>query len=534
MDSSPRDLASEELRPRRYGVRAATHDYSGVVVLRDVSFELRRGEVHALLGENGSGKSTLIKIMTGALKPTSGELYFDDGVRHFSSPTRAQAAGVGVVHQNYNVFPDLMVEQNVFGMSSDVPRRRSWVLGAVDHKGTRRVVEQLFERLGIDVNPRALLRDLGPAERKFVEIARAMTLHPQFLILDEPTASLEPTAAKRVLRLLDTLRDEGVGLAFVSHRLDEVVHIADTYTVLRDGRTVASGANAGLDENAFARMMIGDRVGAAAPKNTPDMGEVGLRMTGLRTAADLQPFGLEVRKGEVLGTTGLVGSGAAEVVKMLGGVRPFAGHLEVDGQEARLRTPRDAQRLGIGYVPEDRKAAGLVMTHSVARNISLPSLQQVSRAGVMSFSRLARRAEYFRHNLDIRLRDIHAPVASLSGGNQQKVLIAKWLASGVNILAVEEPTQGVDIGGKAQIHELLRGFAAAGGMVVVSSTDVREVVAVADRVAIFRHGQLHEVLDIDQLDEAGITARGASDAEHYLANLVDLEEGDKVPIDRSA
>jgi ABC-type sugar transport system ATPase subunit len=508
---------------RSFGIRGAVHDYSGVVVLRGVDFEMRSGDVHALLGENGCGKSTLIKIMTGAVQPTSGALYFDDEPTGFSSPARAQASGIGVVHQNYNLFPDLSVEKNVIGTNSRVPRNR-WLLGSVDHRQMRQMVAGLFERLSIDINPAAMLRDLGPAERKFVEIARAMTLAPRFLILDEPTASLEPGSAKRVLNLLQTLRQQGVGLGFVSHRLDEVLAISDRYTVLRDGQRVAHGQNVDLDESSLAEMMIGKRARVSNRRSGASTGDVRLALREVRVLPSAAPLSLEVRRGEILGLTGLVGSGAAELVKMLGGAKPVRGGVEIDGRVVAIREPRDAQRLGIGYIPEDRKAVGLVLEQSVALNISLASLGQVSRRGVMSFRRVARRAEGFRQRLNIRVGSVHAPVSSLSGGNQQKVMIAKWLASGVQIIAVEEPTQGVDIGGKAQIHDLLRDFAAAGGTVVMASTDVREVAAISHRVGIFRHGSLQELLDADQLDEATITARGASDAEHYLAGLVDVEQ----------
>jgi ABC-type sugar transport system ATPase subunit len=507
----------------RFGVRGALHDYSGTVVLRGVDFEIRSGEVHALLGENGCGKSTLIRILTGALQPAAGELYVDDEHVAFSSPAKAQAAGIAVVHQNYNVFPDLSVEMNVIGTNADAARR-PWLLGSLDHKQMRGTVVRLFDRLRIDIDPRALMRSLGPAERKFVEIARAMTLSPRFLILDEPTASLEPTSARRVLDLLDTLRGEGVGLAFVSHRLDEVLEVSDRYTVLRDGRLVAQGANVDLDEAALAQMMIGRRTEVVARRPVTAGGAVRLSLRDVRVLPQVAPSSLDIRHGEILGVTGLVGSGAAELVKMIGGAQPLRGRLEIDGAPATIDTPRDAQRHGIGYIPEDRKAAGLCLQHTTALNISLASLDQVSRRGVMSFRRVAARAEGFRTRLDIRLASVHAPVSALSGGNQQKVMIAKWLASGVQIMAVEEPTQGVDIGGKAQIHQLLRDFAEAGGTVVLASTDVREVVAVSDRVAIFRHGVLQELLDVGQLDAAHITARGASDAEHYLSGLVDAEE----------
>lgn len=508
---------------RRFGIHGAFHDYSGVVVLRDVDFELASGQVHALLGENGCGKSTMIKILTGAVKPTGGQIYLDDEPVTFASPARAQAAGIGVVHQNYNVFPDLTVQENVIGTSTDVARR-SWLMRSLNHGKIRETVKNLFEQLHIDIEPSTPLRMLGPAERKFVEIARAMTLSPRFLILDEPTASLEPTAARQVLDLMRTLREHRVGVAVVSHRLDEVLEIADLYTVLRDGRLVARGQNVGLDEAALAHLMIGDSGRNERKRQVKDVARpVRVVLRDVQVTATSTPTSFEIYEGEILGVTGLVGSGASSLVQMIGGATRLRGHITVDGREAKISSPRDAQRLGIGYIPEDRKTSGLCMDHSTAQNISLASLPAVSSRGVVSFRRMVERAEDYRKRLDIRLSNVQAPVSSLSGGNQQKVMIAKWLASGIRILAVEEPTQGVDIGGKAQIHNLLREFADAGGTVVLASTDVREVISVADRVAIFRHGEVQEVLGVKELTEAAITARGASDAEHYLTSLVDAE-----------
>lgn len=512
-----------------FGVERAFHAYSGVVVLRGVDFALQPGQVHALLGENGCGKSTLIKILTGALRPTSGQLYLDAAPVIFHNPAQAQAAGVGVVHQNYNVFPDLSVEDNVLGTSPTHVARRRWLLGAVDRRRLRARVEELFDQLQLEVDPAAPVRSLGPAERKFVEVARAMTLRPKFLILDEPTASLEPSAARRVLDLMRTLRSQGVGLAFVSHRLDEVLAVADRYTVLRDGQLVAEGENKELSESDLATMMIGARSQPEPPRSTAASKAAMpvLTLREVRVSPSSLPASIDVYGGEILGVTGLVGSGASDLVRMIGGADPFRGKVNVDGVAVSLATPVDAKRSGIGYIPEDRKAAGLCLEHSVAQNISLASLPAVSRRGIVSFRRMHARAEELRGRLDIRVHDVRQPVASLSGGNQQKVMLAKWLASGIRILAVEEPTQGVDIGGKAQIHALLRQFADSGGTVILASTDVREVVAVCDRVAIFRHGQLQEILLAEQLSEAAITTRGSSDAEQYLAALVDTETTDK-------
>jgi ABC-type sugar transport system ATPase subunit len=495
----------------RFGVRAAVHDYSGVVVLREVDFELRGGEIHALLGENGSGKSTLIKVLTGAVRPTGGTLFLDGEPVAFATPQQAQAAGVAVVHQNYNLFPDLSVEQTLLTSASGVPRRAR-ALGAVDHRSWRRTVGALLRGLGVDLDPRALVGALGPAERKFVEIARAMVAEPRFLILDEPTASLEPGAAGRVLDLMRTLRSRGVGLAFVSHRLDEVAGTADRVTVLRDGERVAERGTVGLTTAEMARLMVGDRPQESArPMTSSVRPDVLLSVRDVRVSDDGAAFDLDVHAGETVAVTGLVGSGAATFVSMIGGDVPLRGVAEMDGRAISLRTAREAQGHGIGFIPEDRKARGLVLEHSCAVNVSLASLGQVSRAGRISGRRLHRRAEEYRTRLDIRMAEVTAPASSLSGGNQQKVLVAKWLASGVRLIAVEEPTQGVDIGGRAQIHDLLREFTAGGGAVVLFSTDVHEVLALADRVAVFRHGSLQRLHAHTDLDQAQLTALAGGD-----------------------
>jgi ABC-type sugar transport system ATPase subunit len=509
-------------RAHRFGIRGAGHDYSGVVVLRGVDFEMRSGDVHALVGENGCGKSTLIKILTGALQPRAGQMYLDDETLRFSSPSDAQDRAIGVVHQNYNLFADLTVAQNVVGVTKTLPRR---LLGSIDHRALDRRVRHLFEQLEIDIPTGELVGGLDPAERKFVEIARAMNVEPRFLILDEPTASLEPNSAKRVLALLARLRSQGVGLAFVTHRLDEVLRIADQVTVLRDGALITNVPNQGLTEEKLVEFIIGHEQEQPAAREAQEFGAPVLRVRGVRLAPDTPPVELELRRGEVLGLTGLLGSGAAEIVRMVGGAVPLPGTIEVEGRPARISTPHAASRLGIGFIPEDRKSVGLVLDHTVATNISLASLDQVSsRGGVVSHRRIAERAEDYRGRLDIRMPAVDAPVRTLSGGNQQKVMIAKWLASGVRIMAVEEPTQGVDVGGKAQIHALLREFARAGGSIIVASTDVREVLVLCDRIAIFRHGAVTSVLETTQLTHSQLAVRGVSDPEEILSGLVNTDE----------
>jgi ABC-type sugar transport system ATPase subunit len=326
-----------------------------------------------------------------------------------------------------------------------------------------------------------------------------------------------------VLDLMATLRGHGVGLAFVSHRLDEVQAIAERITVLRDGARVAERPAAGLSTAEMARLMVGDRPQESMRRTAVGAAQkILLRLREVQVAEDGECFDLDVRRGETIAVTGLVGSGAASFVSMVGGAEPLRGRAEIDGREVPWRSPRDAQRHGVGFIPEDRKTRGLVLEHSSAVNVSLASLRGVSRAGIVSRRRLLARAEDYRRRLDVRTTSMEAPVASLSGGNQQKVMVAKWLAAGVRLIAVEEPTQGVDIGGRAQIHELFRDFTDAGGALVLFSTDVREVLGLADRVAVFRHGRLHDVHPAGDLDEAQLTALTAG--EHRSAGEPDAPD----------
>ncbi|MEA2269041.1 MAG: ribose transport system ATP-binding protein [Solirubrobacteraceae bacterium] len=504
----------------RYALEHGHHDYAGVPALTDVSLELRGGEVHGLVGENGSGKSTLIRILSGAVRPRAGRLVLDGEEIGLASPRSAVERGIGVVHQDYHLFADMTVAQNILGVNAAPPRRR--FTRTVDRRAVERTVEALLSRLGIEIAGTRLVRSLGPAERKFVEIARAMLIEPRFLVLDEPTASLEPSAAERVLTLLRRLRAQDVGLLFVSHRLDEVLRIGDRVTTLRDGRRVSCLPATALDEDRLAHLITGGvaKVDVHRRPRPPAEGRA-IEVSGLRLVAGRQPISFNVDRGEIFGLTGLLGSGAERVVRMLGGAEPLRGTLKVDGVPRRLRTPRDAQRLRIGFIPEDRKAAGLIADQSIAMNVSLASLHTVSRAGVLRHRDIRERAERYRAELRIKAPSVRAPVSTLSGGNQQKVMLAKWLASGVRILVVEEPTHGIDIGGKAQVHDLLRRFAAGGGTVVVASTDVGEVLDLCHRVGVMRHGGLTHLLSAHELTSARVTALGAREPEHVLESLIE-------------
>jgi ABC-type sugar transport system ATPase subunit len=507
----------------RYGIEGGAHDYTGVPVLAGIDFDIAAGEVHGLVGENGSGKSTLIKLLTGALDLRVGKLRLNGREVRLSSPKDAQDLGIGVVHQDYHLFPELTVAQNVFGVNAAMPRHR-WSK-TVDRTRVERTVEGLLDELRIRIPSTKLVHQLGPAERKFVEIASAMLLRPRFLILDEPTASLEPAAARSVLELLERLRSQGVGLVFVSHRLDEVLRISDRITVLRDGRIVAALGEDGTDADELADLITGGLTEREMSKRRrrERTGAVQFTVSGLRVRPGRPLISFQVERGEIFGLTGLLGAGAESIVHMLGGALSCTGHITVRGREAMIRNPIDARRLGIGFMPEDRKGTGLIAEQSVALNICLPSLPDVSRAGVLRGREILSRAERYRRTLSIKTQTVDAPVWTLSGGNQQKVMLAKWLASGVDVLAIEEPTHGIDIGAKAQVHDLLRDFADRGGTVVVASTDTTEVLEICDRIGVMRHGALTQIVSAEELTRSAVTVLGSRDPEQMLETLIESE-----------
>ena len=485
----------------RFGARGIVKRFGPVVALDDVSFACERGEIHALLGENGAGKSTLVKILVGAHQPDAGTLTFDDLPATLHGPQDATARSVAVVHQDYHLWPDLSVAHNVIGTLPRPPQRGGLI--AVDALRAR--ARGLLERLAIALDVDRPVRELDAADKKFVEIARALALDATFLILDEPTASLEQRESERVLALLERLRAEHHGVIVVTHRLEEVVRVADRATVLRDGRNAGVVARDAMRGDVLVEAILGRRPDEP-PVPRAYASEPAVRFEAVRTRAGAPPFDLTLHRGEILGLTGVVGSGAVHLVRALGGRVPLNGALSVNGRPLRIRSAADAVRAGIGTIPEDRKGAGLALETSVADNIALASLDRISRFGFTDAAKRDALAEDYRRTLAIRCASIHAPAGSLSGGNQQKVLIARWLASGARVIAIEEPTHGVDIGAKAEIHRQLAAFADAGGSVIFMSTELRELLAIAHRIAIFHGGRLAAVVPHHDATESTITA----------------------------
>lgn len=507
-----------------YSAVSMGKSFAGVPVLRGVDFELRAGEVHTLLGQNGSGKSTLVRLLGGVHPPTTGHLERDGVPFTVTSPAHALRAGLAIVHQDLHLFPDLDVATNI-AVGAGSPSR----FGLIDRADTHRRAREALARLGVYFDPGNPLRELNLAEWKLVEVARAVLSDVSHLVLDEPTALLDRRDSQTLLTTIEKLRDDGLGILLVTHRLDEALRVADRFTVLRDGRRIATFDRQQATAAELIRHIVGAEanVGANADDGSSVMAASDrqarsatvLELHQIRTADGKTPFDLELRRGEILGLTGLVGAGALELARMIAGRRPLVGEARMNGRALTLGTPRAAIRAGIGYIPEDRQHAGLVGGMSVEANVCLAALPEVSPGGFIRPARVRALARRFADDLGIRAASFEAPVATLSGGNQQKVQIAKWLASGQGMLVVESPTHGVDVGAKAEIHRLLRDFAAKGGAVIVASTDTADVLAIADRLAVFADGELVDV----------VAGSGSSDREALLsgwgdAKLVEVEE----------
>jgi rhamnose transport system ATP-binding protein len=466
--------------------------YGGVCALDDVSFELRASEVHALIGENGAGKSTLIKIITGALQPDSGSILVHGSILERNDPGVSRATGIAAIYQQPALFPDLSVSENIaLRLESPEPWR------AIRWGRRRAAARELLGRIGADVSCDALVRDLTMPQQQIVEIAAALGANAKILILDEPTSSLSEREVEQLFRLLKQLKSQGVGMIYISHRMDELPRIADRVTVLRDGTIVGTREMPGTDRNELIRLMVGRELSAAFPKSAVAIGDVALQTKNLGcTESGVGAINLELRSGEILGVAGLVGAGRSELARTLFGLTPAdQGEILIRGQSARIDSPGQAVRFGIAYVPEDRRRHGVILEMPVTANTTLAILRRISRAGLLDFARERRIAEELASKLGTKTPSLDAPVSQLSGGNQQKVALARWLATDPAVMILDEPTQGVDVGAKAEIHRLMSELAARGMAILMISSELPEILGMSDRIIVMRGGAIVGELD---------------------------------------
>jgi rhamnose transport system ATP-binding protein len=486
-------------------LRRIGKSYGGVQAVAEVSFGIRPATVHALVGENGAGKSTLVKILTGVIQPDGGELLIDGGPQRIGDPQAAYRLGIVAMYQEPTVFHDLTVAENVF--AGRHPRTK---LHTVGWGAMRSAASRVLAEVGVDFGPDTPVRGLGVADRQLLEIAKALSSQARLLIMDEPTAALSPYEAENLFATVRRLRERGVAIMFISHRLEEVSAIADTVTVLRDGRHVATRPASELPHGEIVRLMVGRSLDALFPKEAAEIGDVVLRAEGLTRRGVFSRVSFELRRGEIVGLAGFVGAGRTEVARAIFGIDPLdAGRLWIEGRPYRPRSPRAALRRGLAYLPEDRLHQGLIQPMTIAENASLAVLPELTPGGLLRPFRERALARRFMQQLRIKATSTATIVRSLSGGNQQKVVLAKWLAAEPRILLLDEPTHGVDVGTKADVHRTISHLAAEGMTILLISSELLEILGMSDRVLVMREGRLVAELSREEATEERVIQAAA-------------------------
>ncbi len=467
-------------------VRNLSKRFPGVQALAGVSVDIEQGSCHALMGENGAGKSTLGKILAGIYQPEEGEILFQDHVIHFQGPQDAVSVGISMVHQELLFAENMTVAENL--CLGDMPRKGLWL----DRKEMIRRATQWLESIGAAIDPQQILGELPISKQQLVQIAGGIGRGAKVLIFDEPTSSLSQAEALKLLDLIRDLKKKGLTCIYVSHRLEEIFAICDKVTVLRDGKLVDTVKIDGLSRDELVRMMIGRELAASLEEHaTTKIGEELLRVENLASPGKFQPVSFTLHAGEILGLAGLVGAGRTEIVEALFGLDPDAtGKMFVRGKQVSVRNPIEAMQRGFGLVPEDRKHHGLVLSMTAKENVSLPVLDKVATAGWIQNQRERSLAQVFFDRMRVKAPTIDSKSAGLSGGNQQKLVLAKWLAADTDVLLVDEPTRGVDVGAKAEIHNLIRGLANEGNGVLLVSSELPELLSLATRLIVMREGSM--------------------------------------------
>ena len=476
-------MSGESPALRMRGIRKA---FPGVVALDGVELEVKRGEVHVLLGENGAGKSTLMKVLSGAHRKDAGEVELAGVPVEIESPRHAQALGVSIIYQEPNLVPQLSAADNIF-----LGRERRTRLGLVDRAAQRAKTKQLLAGLGVELDPDVPVGRLGIAQQQMVEVARALLEDARVLIMDEPTSALTRSEIEALFAAIERLTARGVAVVYISHRMEELARIGQRVTVLRDGRNVATVAVGSVTTDELVRLMADREVRAHYPRRRGEPGEELLRVEGLTRRGAFADVSFVLRRGEVLGVAGLLGAGRTELARAIAGADATdAGRVVVKGEPLRLREPRDAIRRGVGLLPEDRKAQGLVPGLPVLANLALPSVERLSAAGLVDARRERELARRQVEELRIKTPSLGQRVALLSGGNQQKVVLGKWLAAGVDVLIMDEPTRGIDVSAKQEIYELMNRLTDGGAGILMISSELPEVLGMSDRILVLCRGRL--------------------------------------------
>jgi len=482
--------------------------FPGVQALADVDFELAAGEVLGLVGENGAGKSTLMKILSGAYRKDAGRIFLYDREVDIESPHHAQQLGIAIIYQEFNLTPNQSAAANIF--IAREPRRLSLgrFVSFVDRRRMEREAQEHLDRVGARVPATALVRDLSVAEQQMVEVAKALAVDARIIVMDEPTSALGEDEVERLFEIIGTLKKQDIAIIFITHRLEEVFRIADRVVVLRDGQRVGSmPIDQAMPENVI-HLMVGRELGDMFHKEEAEIGAPLLEVRGLARQGVVEDVSFTLRRGEILGFAGLVGAGRTETARLLFGADPKdAGQIYIDGKLVKIDSPTDAVMAGIGLVPEDRGNQGLVLSLSVLENVVLPTLDDYARAGWwMDRRSLRNTAQDYVDKLDIRTPHLEQKAMFLSGGNQQKTVVAKWLASQPRVLIMDEPTRGIDVGAKAEVHALMSRLAQAGVGIIMISSELPEILGMSDRILVMAEGRVAAILDREEATQEIIMA----------------------------
>ncbi|MCP1144401.1 sugar ABC transporter ATP-binding protein [Lysinibacillus endophyticus] len=482
-------------------MRGISKSFSGNAVLKDVQFDLANGEIHALMGENGAGKSTMMKILSGIYTKDQGEIKVDGQVVNFKSPKDAEKLGIIVIHQELNILPDLTVAQNLF-LGKELTYGKTGILKT---KQMEKEAAELLKKLGLDVNPRTRTGDLSVGKQQIIEITKAIASDAKYIVMDEPTAALTDREIETLFKTIRELKAKGISFVYISHRMEEIFAICDRITILRDGQYVGVRKIPKTTFDEIVAMMVGRELGERFPERNCPIGETKLEVRNLTVNGVFKDVSFSVRKGEVLGVAGLMGAGRTEVAQTIFGYRKAnSGEILIDGKPVSIKSPIDAMKHRIGFVTEDRKTQGLVLDFSIQENISLANLEKCSSSGIMNKQKELSMVHQYIEDLKIRTSGPEQSAKSLSGGNQQKVVIAKWLGTNPEILILDEPTRGVDIGAKKEIYHIINKLAESGVAIIVISSELPEVIGISDRVIVMREGLLTGEVTKEQMTQENI------------------------------
>lgn len=472
-------------------MRGIQKHFPGVHALKGIDLDLYEGEVLALMGENGAGKSTLIKILGGAHQPTEGTVQLHGSEIEINTPQDSSRLGIGIIYQEFNLVPHLTVRENIFLGKA---KSRS---GFIKKNEEERIARDLFAKIGIEIDPSSYCRDLSTAEQQIVEIVKALSSDVKVLVMDEPSASLTPLEVKGLFKIIRDLQKQGIGIIYISHRLDEIFEIADRVMVMRDGEYIGTKPIQEVNRQEMIEMMVGRKVENEFPKHYHNTGRVKLEVSGLNSK-DVKNVSFKVHAGEVLGITGLVGAGRTETVRLIFGAdKLIHGSIKIDGEELKIKSPADAIKNGICLLTEDRKGQGLVLMHSVRENFGLPNLSSFSTAGILHSGNEKKAFSGFIDSMKIKIPHQEQLAKNLSGGNQQKVVLAKWLQRNCDIIIIDEPTRGIDVGAKYEIYMLINELARQGKAIIMISSELPEVLGMSDRILVMRNGGISaEIKDV--------------------------------------